>query len=135
MVEAGESEYTGALKTRKLLIFRDAQNAENGKIALNWNVSGTRDFLPHGAVLQGNKRNRGARARLPIRLHAPFCSRIHKVFSLETKHFSTFEPQSSDGSLRTLRSEYTGPPREVYHGQALSPSGDSTVENPANTKK
>jgi len=27
-----------------LLIFRDAQNAENGKIAPNWNVSGTRDF-------------------------------------------------------------------------------------------
>jgi hypothetical protein len=39
-----ESEYSWVLKTRKLLIFRDAQNAESGKIALNWNVSGTRDF-------------------------------------------------------------------------------------------
>ena len=35
MVEAGESEYSGVLKTRKLLIFRDAKNAENGKIAPN----------------------------------------------------------------------------------------------------
>jgi hypothetical protein len=32
------------LKTRKLLIFRDAKNAEHGKMASNWNVSGTRDF-------------------------------------------------------------------------------------------
>jgi hypothetical protein len=35
MVEAGESEYLGSLKTRKLLIFLDAQNAENGEIAPN----------------------------------------------------------------------------------------------------
>ena len=34
------------LKTRKLLILRDARNAENGKIAANWNVSGTRAFQP-----------------------------------------------------------------------------------------
>jgi len=27
------------------LIFRDARNAEHGKIAANWNVSGTRDFF------------------------------------------------------------------------------------------
>ncbi len=39
-----ESEYSGVLKTRNLLIFRDAKNAENGKIAPNWNVSGTWDF-------------------------------------------------------------------------------------------
>jgi hypothetical protein len=32
------------LKIRKLLIFRDAKNAEHGKIALNWNVSGTQTF-------------------------------------------------------------------------------------------
>jgi len=44
MVEAGESEYSGVLKTRKLLTFRDAKNAEPGEIAPNWNVSGTRDF-------------------------------------------------------------------------------------------
>jgi hypothetical protein len=44
MVEAGESEYSGLLKTRNLLIFRDAKNAENCQIAPNWNVSGTRDF-------------------------------------------------------------------------------------------
>jgi hypothetical protein len=33
------------LKTRNLLIFRDAQNAANRKIAANWNVSGTRGFF------------------------------------------------------------------------------------------
>jgi hypothetical protein len=43
-VEAGESEYVGVLKTHNLLIFRDAKNAEHGKIAPNWNVSGTRGF-------------------------------------------------------------------------------------------
>jgi hypothetical protein len=32
---------SGALNS---LIFRDAKNAEYGKIAPNWNVSGTRDF-------------------------------------------------------------------------------------------
>jgi hypothetical protein len=32
------------LKICKFLIFRDAKNAENGKIAANWNVSGTRKF-------------------------------------------------------------------------------------------
>jgi hypothetical protein len=32
------------LKTGNLLIFRNAKNAEHGKIAPNWNVSGTRDF-------------------------------------------------------------------------------------------
>ena|SRR6267154_144258 len=40
----GESEYSVVLKTRNLLIFRDAKNAETGKIAPNWNASGTRDF-------------------------------------------------------------------------------------------
>ncbi len=40
----GEWEYSGLLKTRKLLIFRDAKNAGCGKIAPNWNVSGTRVF-------------------------------------------------------------------------------------------
>ncbi len=44
MVEAGESEYSRVLKTRNLLIFQDAQNAENGKIAPNWNASGTPVF-------------------------------------------------------------------------------------------
>jgi hypothetical protein len=39
-----ESEYSALLKTRNLLIFRDAQNVKNGEIAPNWNVSGTRDF-------------------------------------------------------------------------------------------
>jgi len=38
----GELEYSEALKTRILLIFRDAKNAENGRIAATWNVSGTR---------------------------------------------------------------------------------------------
>jgi hypothetical protein len=41
----GESEYLKALKTRNLLIFGDTRNAEHGKIAPNWNVSGTRDFV------------------------------------------------------------------------------------------
>jgi hypothetical protein len=35
MVEVGESEYSAVLKTRKLLIFRDARNAGHGKIAAN----------------------------------------------------------------------------------------------------
>jgi hypothetical protein len=43
MVEAGES-YSAVLRIRKLLIFRDAKNAKNEKIAVNWNVSGTRTF-------------------------------------------------------------------------------------------
>jgi hypothetical protein len=42
----GESEYSVVLKTRKLLIFREAKNAENGEITANWNVSGTRAFHP-----------------------------------------------------------------------------------------
>jgi hypothetical protein len=46
MVEAGESEYWCVLKTHKLLILRDAKNAENCQIASNWNVSGTRVFRP-----------------------------------------------------------------------------------------
>jgi hypothetical protein len=37
----GESEQIVVLKTRNLLIFRDAQNAKNSKNAANWNVSGT----------------------------------------------------------------------------------------------
>jgi len=32
--------------TLNLLILRDAKNAEHGRIAANWNVSGTRDFQP-----------------------------------------------------------------------------------------
>jgi hypothetical protein len=40
----GELEYSEVLKTRNLLIFRPAKNAEYGKMAPNWNVSGTRDF-------------------------------------------------------------------------------------------
>src|SRR5260370_22759630 len=38
----GELEYSGVLKTRRLLIFLDAKNAGHGEIAPNWNVSGTR---------------------------------------------------------------------------------------------
>jgi len=45
MVEAGELEYSGLLKTRKLLIFRPAKNAQYREIAPNWNVSGTRTNL------------------------------------------------------------------------------------------
>ena len=37
----GESKQIVVLKTRNLLIFRDAQNAKNSKNAANWNVSGT----------------------------------------------------------------------------------------------
>jgi hypothetical protein len=46
MVEAGGAEYSGPLKTRKLLIFRPAKNARYHEIAPNWNVSGTRTFQP-----------------------------------------------------------------------------------------
>ena len=44
MVEAGESEHFGPLKTRKLLKNRRAQKSKSAEIAFNWNVSGTRDF-------------------------------------------------------------------------------------------
>jgi len=44
MVEAGGVGVFSVLKTRKLLILLDAQNSRNAEIALNWNVSGTRDF-------------------------------------------------------------------------------------------
>ena len=40
----GGVEYSGLLKKRNLLIFRNAQNARNGRFASNWNVSGTRFF-------------------------------------------------------------------------------------------
>jgi len=42
------------LKTRNLLIFRNVQNAENGKIAPNWNVSGTEIF--HFAIRNSGHR-------------------------------------------------------------------------------
>jgi hypothetical protein len=41
-VDAGESDYSRVLKTGNLLISRGAKNTKNGKIAPNWNVSGTR---------------------------------------------------------------------------------------------
>jgi hypothetical protein len=41
MVQAGESKQIVVLKTRNLLISRDAQNAKNSKNAANWNLSGT----------------------------------------------------------------------------------------------
>ena len=41
----GESEHRGVLKARKLLKNRNAANAKNSKIGLNWNVTGTRDLL------------------------------------------------------------------------------------------
>jgi hypothetical protein len=44
MVEAGESEYSYSLKTRKLLKNKNAENAQTSKIGPNWNVSGTWDF-------------------------------------------------------------------------------------------
>jgi hypothetical protein len=37
----GELEYSGGLKTRKLLENREAENAVAAEIAPNWNVSGT----------------------------------------------------------------------------------------------
>jgi hypothetical protein len=40
----GESEYSGALKTRKLLKNRNAANAKTSKIGPNWNVTGMRLF-------------------------------------------------------------------------------------------
>jgi len=55
MVEAGESEYSGVLKTRKLLIFRNAKNAENCQIASSWNVSGTWDFQPANEFLEEDR--------------------------------------------------------------------------------
>src|SRR5882724_8129819 len=51
----GESEYSGVLKTRNLLIFPDAKNAENCKIELNCNVSGTRDFQLAGQFCEEDR--------------------------------------------------------------------------------
>jgi hypothetical protein len=51
MVEAGESEYSRRLKIRELLIFPYAKNAQTGKIALNWNVSGTQLFRKPTSIL------------------------------------------------------------------------------------
>jgi hypothetical protein len=48
----GELEYSGILKTRKLLILRPAKNAEHAKIAPNWNVSGTWDFQSGNEFLE-----------------------------------------------------------------------------------
>ncbi len=42
IVEAGESKQIVLLKTRNLLISRDAQNAKNSKNAANWNVPSLR---------------------------------------------------------------------------------------------
>lgn len=46
IMEAGSRNILdfGLLKTRNLLIFQDAKNVQNFKIAPNWNVSGTRIF-------------------------------------------------------------------------------------------
>src|SRR5262249_31810221 len=97
-MEAGGSECTGVLKTRKLLFFRNAQYAENGKIALNWNVSGTRGFLHRGAVFLSNKRNRARRRDIPIRLRVPLLlEETQRFFSFGTRHFSTFQQESGYG--------------------------------------
>jgi hypothetical protein len=44
MVPVGGIGYKAALKTRKLLILRDAKSAQPSEIAPYWNVSGTRKF-------------------------------------------------------------------------------------------
>jgi hypothetical protein len=36
MLKVGESEYSAVLNIRKLLTFRGARNAENGKIVARW---------------------------------------------------------------------------------------------------
>src|SRR5712692_71561 len=47
----GESEYSGVLKTHKLLKIRNAKNARNGQFAFYWNVSGTRLFCRPTRIL------------------------------------------------------------------------------------
>ena len=62
LVEAGGVGIFRPLKTRKLLIFRDAQNAQNCKIAFNWNVSGTRIVAAPGLIpRRKSHRTRGGR--------------------------------------------------------------------------
>jgi hypothetical protein len=66
----GESKYLMVLQACKLLIFRDAKEVENGKIALNWNVSGTRTFQPAdfacSTTARGARRGKaGTRASVP----------------------------------------------------------------------
>jgi hypothetical protein len=76
-VETGESEYPAVLKTRNLLIFRDAQNAEIeeiAKFAPNWNVSGTRDFsVPEmKSGRQSGTRHKGKSETLKTRARLQF---------------------------------------------------------------
>jgi hypothetical protein len=49
-MEAGESDYERALKTRNLLKTRGAQYAQTGEIAANWNSSGTSLFVRFFAI-------------------------------------------------------------------------------------
>jgi hypothetical protein len=51
---------------------RDAQNAENGKIAPNWNVSGTRTFQPAGQFREARSEE-ATRKALAERLEAAVC--------------------------------------------------------------
>ena len=56
MVEAGESEYSYSLKTRKLVKDKHTENAQTSKIGPNWNVSGTWDFHPSRNKSNGRRR-------------------------------------------------------------------------------
>jgi quinol monooxygenase YgiN len=56
------------LKTRNLLIFRDAKNAEHGKIAPNWNVSGTWDFRPANEFLEEDRYSPAAASSFQLTL-------------------------------------------------------------------
>ena len=58
-----------------------------------------------------------------------------RFFVRDKTFFGPLSKNRAMGSLRALRSEYTEPLQEVCYGQASSPSGDSTLENPANTKE
>jgi hypothetical protein len=74
------------LKIRNLLIFQDAQNVENGKIAPNWNVSGTRNFrrLANLVASQGDDPVRfggycAVRVRFPNVTTIPMTSRYREA--------------------------------------------------------
>jgi hypothetical protein len=74
----GELEQSGVLKTRKLLIFPHAKNAEHGEIAPNWNVSGTRD----SSFAQRSKSIGSVLPKMFMQLHAVKYARTPKLVPL-----------------------------------------------------
>ena len=73
-MEAGKVGIFRVLKTRKLLKTLDAKT---GKVTLNWNVSGTRDFSFRETMFTPSERERVKAARFRERLRL-FLSRVRE---------------------------------------------------------